>query len=188
MHNLCHQKETMTLKNICNSLSRRPQTLDVILLFRTTKQVLQPLCSVLDSWKWDEDQGENQPVYDEFGSILLLVLAFKHRYDLTPAELGISTNDSFLLKLLDRGACSQKLADLSEKQNNDLSAWIGALFIAEGISEETMSSCSPHEFYMLVTTLFDQSLGACESGKLEFDTLKGGFECKRISTRSHSSC
>ncbi|KAJ5339267.1 hypothetical protein N7452_005995 [Penicillium brevicompactum] len=176
MHSLCHQKETMTLKNICNSLSRRPQTLDVILLFRSAKQVLQPLCYVLDSWKWDEDQGENQPVYDEFGSILLLVLAFKYRYDLSPSDLGISNNDSFLLKLLDRGACSQKLADLSEKQNKDLGAWIGALFIAEGISEEIMSSCSPHEFYMLVTTLFDQSLGACESGKLEFETLKGGFE------------
>ncbi|KGO46374.1 Mediator complex, subunit Med5, fungi [Penicillium expansum] len=184
MHNLCHQKETMTLKNICNSLSRRPQTLDVMLLFRTTKQVLQPLCTLLDSWKWDEDQGENQPVYDEFGSILLLVLAFKYRYDLSPSDMGISNNDSFLLKLVDRGACSQKLSDLSEKQNKDLGAWIGALFIAEGISEETMSSCSPHEFYMLVTTLFDQSLGACESGKLDFDTLKGGFECKNTVTRS----
>ncbi|CAG8149644.1 unnamed protein product [Penicillium salamii] len=176
MHSLCHQKETMTLKNICNSLSRRPQTLDVILLFRSAKQVLQPLCSVIDSWKWDEDQGENQPVYDEFGSILLLVLAFKYRYDLSPSDLGISSNDSFLLKLLDRGACRQKLTDLSEKQNKDLGAWIGALFIAEGISEEIMSSCSPHEFYLLVATLFDQSVGACESGKLEFETLKGGFE------------
>lgn len=180
MHSLCHQKETMTLKNICNSLSRRPQTLDAILLFRTTKQVLQPLCSILDSWKWDEDQGENQPVYDEFGSILLLVLAFKYRYDLSPSDMGISSNDSFLLKLMDRGACTQKLNELSEKQNKDLGAWIGALFIAEGISEETMSTCSPHEFYMLVTTLFDQSLGACESGKLDFDTLKGGFECKTL--------
>ncbi|OOQ86290.1 Mediator of RNA polymerase II transcription subunit 5 [Penicillium brasilianum] len=176
MFNLCNQKETMTLKNICNSLSRRPQTLDVILLFRTTKQVLQPLCTLLDSWRWDEDQGENQPVYDEFGSILLLVLVFKYRYDLSPADMGISSNDSFLLKLLDRGSCSQKLTELSEKQNKDLGSWIGALFIAEGINEETMSTCSPQEFYMLVATLFDQSLGACESGKLDFETLKGGFE------------
>ncbi|KAJ5747838.1 uncharacterized protein N7511_009534 [Penicillium nucicola] len=176
MYSLCHQKETMTLKNICNSLSRRPQTLDAILLFRPVKQVLQPLCSILDSWNWDEDQGENQPVYDEFGSILLLVLAFKYRYDLSPSDMGISSNDSFLLKLMDRGASTQKLNELGEKQNKDLGTWIGALFIAEGISEETMSTCSPHEFYMLVTTLFDQSLGACESGKLDFDTLKGGFE------------
>lgn len=168
----------MTLKTICNSLSRRPQALDVIMLFRNTKQVLQPLCSLLDSWRWDEDQGENQPVYDEFGSILLLVLAFKYRYDLSSYDLGISGSDSFVLKLLERGSCSAKIEDLSEKQNHNLGVWIGALFIAEGISEETMSNCSPQEFYLLVATLFDQSLGACEVGKLEFETLKGGFECK----------
>lgn len=179
MYGLCHQKETVTLKGICNSLSRRPQALDVILLFRTAKQVLQPLCALLDSWHWDEEQGENQLVYDEFGSILLLILAFKYRYDLSPSEIGITSNNSFLLRLFDRGSCSQKLSDLSEKQNKDLGAWIAALFIAEGINEETMSSCSPHEFYMLVATLFDQSLGACESGKLDFDTVKGGFECKK---------
>lgn len=168
----------MTLKSICNALSRRPQALDVILLFRSTRQVLQPLCLLLDSWHWDEDQSENQPVYDEFGSVLLLVMAFRHRYDLRPYDLGISSDDSFILKLLDRGFGSQKLEDLSEKQNKNLGGWIGALFIAEGISEETMSTCSPQEFYLLVTTLFSQSLSACEAGKLEFDTLKGGFECE----------
>ncbi|CAL5873937.1 uncharacterized protein PFLUO_LOCUS8222 [Penicillium psychrofluorescens] len=176
MYNLCNQKETVTLKNICNALSRRPHALDVILLFRTAKQFLQPLCTLLDSWHWDEDQSENQPVYDEFGSILLLVLAFKFRYDMNASDIGVSGNGSFLLKLLDGGSYSQKLAELTDKQNKDLGAWIAALFIAEGISEETMSSCSPQEFYMLVATLFDQSLGACESGKLDFETLKGGFE------------
>ncbi|KAJ6164243.1 hypothetical protein N7470_002915 [Penicillium chermesinum] len=176
MFGLCNSRETITLKNICNALSRRPQALDVILLFRTTKQILQPLCALLDSWRWDEEQGENQPVYDEFGSVLLLVLAFKYRYDLSPSDLGISNNDSFVLKLLDHGSCSQKLVELSEKQNKDLGVWIAALFNSEGLGEETMSACSPQEFYMLVATLFDQSLGACESGRLDFETLKGGFE------------
>ncbi|GLB11571.1 mediator complex subunit [Aspergillus tubingensis] len=176
MHHLCNQKETMTLKNICNSLSRRPQALDVILLFRSLKQVLQPLCALLDAWHWDEDQGESQPVYDEFGSILLLVLTFKFRYDLRPQDMGIGGSSSFVLRLLENGFCSQKLDDLSEKQNKNLGSWINALFMAEGISEETMSACSPQEFYMLVTTLFNQSLSACEAGKLDFDTLKGGFE------------
>lgn len=82
-----------------------------------------------------------------------------------------------MLTLLDRGPSSQKLDDLTDSQHKNLGAWISALFIAEGISEESMSSCSPQEFYMLVATLFSQSLGACEAGKLEFDTLKGGFEC-----------
>ncbi|KAE8390591.1 mediator complex, subunit Med5 [Aspergillus alliaceus] len=176
IHSLSSQKETMTLKSICNSLSRHPQALDVILLFRSAKHILQPLCTLLHSWHWDEDQGESQPVYDEFGSILLLVLTFKYRYDLRPYDLGIMSDDSFILKLLDCGSSSQKLDDLSEKQNKNLGAWITALFIAEGISEETMSSCSPQEFYLLVSTLFSQSLAACEAGKLEFDTLKGGFE------------
>ncbi|KAL4921184.1 mediator of RNA polymerase II transcription subunit 5 [Aspergillus aurantiobrunneus] len=176
MHNLCIHKETMTLKNICNSLSRRPQSLDIMLLFRSPKQILQPLCALLDTWHWDEDQGESQPVYDEFGSILLLVLTFKYRYDLRPFDLGITSSNSFILKLIERGSSSQKLDELSEKQNKNLGEWIAALFIAEGISEDTMSACSPQEFYMLVSTLFRQSLGACEAGKLEFDTLKGGFE------------
>jgi mediator of RNA polymerase II transcription subunit 5 len=82
------------------------------------------------------------------------------------------------LILLDCGTCSQKLSELSEKQNKDLGAWIGALFITEGINEETISACSPQEFYMLVATLFDQSLSACESGKIDVETLKGGFECE----------
>lgn len=168
----------MTLKHICNALSRRSQALDVIMLFRSTRQLLQPLCILLDSWRWDEDQGENQPVYDEFGSVLLLVLAFKHRYDLRPYDLGISSSNSFVFKLLNCKSYSQKLEDLNDRQNKNLGAWIGALFIAEGISEETMSACSPQEFYLLVTTLFSQSLSACEAGKLEFDTLKGGFECE----------
>jgi mediator of RNA polymerase II transcription subunit 5 len=91
--------------------------------------------------------------------------------------MGITNNQSFVLKLLDRGSSNLKLDDLSGKQHQNLGAWISALFIAEGISEETMSSCSPQEFYLLVSTLFSQTVGACEVGKLEFDTLKGGFEC-----------
>lgn len=122
--------------------------------------------------------GESQPVYDEFSSVLLLVLAFKYRYDLSQYDLGITSSDSFILKLLNRGAISTKLADLDAKQNKNVGSWISALFIAEGISEETMSSCSPQEFYLLVATLFSQTLGACELGKLEVDTLKGGFECE----------
>lgn len=58
MHSLCNQKETVTLKALCNSLSRRPQVLDVMLLFRSPRAILQPLCVLLDTWRWDEDQGE----------------------------------------------------------------------------------------------------------------------------------
>lgn len=47
----------MTLKNICNSLSRRPLSLDVMLLFISPSTILQPLCALLDAWKWGEEQG-----------------------------------------------------------------------------------------------------------------------------------
>ncbi|EFE31548.1 uncharacterized protein ARB_01696 [Trichophyton benhamiae CBS 112371] len=154
------------------------ETLDIMLLFKSPQAILQPLCVLLDSWKWEEDQGESQPVYDEFGSVLLLVLAFKYKYDLSSQDLGIFNPDSFMCRLLEKGSSSQKLEDLTQKQQQNLGAWVTALFIAEGISDESMSSCSPQEFYLLVATLFCQSLSACEAGKLEFDTLKGGFECK----------
>ncbi|OAX79225.1 hypothetical protein ACJ72_06457 [Emergomyces africanus] len=185
MHSLCSRKETMTLKNICNSLSRRPFSLDVILLFISPSTILQPLCALLDAWKWGEEQGESQPVYDEFGSILLLVLAFKHKYLLSHYDLGISNPDSFVLRLLQHGSSSHRLEDLEEKQKNNLGAWITALFIAEGISDESMSSCSPQEFYFLIATLFSQSLAACETGKLEFETLKGGFELMALTWLGH---
>lgn len=105
-----------------------------------------------------------------------MVLAFKYRYDLTPYDLGISNDDSFVLRLLERGATSKRLEDLTEAEHQHLGAWITALFVAEGISDELMSSCSPQEFYLLVATLFSQSLVACEAGKLDFDTLRGGLE------------
>lgn len=165
-----------------------------MLLFRSPKSILQPLCTLLDSWKWDEDQGrrfmllssqltnayigESQPVYDEFGSILLLVMAFKYRYDLSQYDLGVTASNSFVLKLFERGSTSMKLAGLDAKQNKSIGDWISALFMSEGISEETWSSCSPQEFYLLVATLFSQTLGACEMGMLELDTMKGGFECE----------
>ena len=61
MHTLCAQKETMTLKNICNALTRRPQSLDIMLLFKTPAAILQPLCALLDVWKWDEEHGTIPP-------------------------------------------------------------------------------------------------------------------------------
>ena len=49
----------MTLKTILNALSRKPSTLDVILLFTRPSMLLQPLCHVLDNWQDHEDQGSS---------------------------------------------------------------------------------------------------------------------------------
>lgn len=47
----------MTLKGLCNALSRRPGALDVIMLFSTPEYLLRPLCETLDNWQVHEDQG-----------------------------------------------------------------------------------------------------------------------------------
>ena len=47
----------MTLKGVCNSLSRRPLALDVVMLFSQSNNLLRPLCHVLDNWQDHEDQG-----------------------------------------------------------------------------------------------------------------------------------
>lgn len=47
----------MTLKGVCNTLSRRPQALDVVMLFTQSVTLLQPLCHILDNWQEHEDQG-----------------------------------------------------------------------------------------------------------------------------------
>ena len=122
--------------------------------------------------------GESQPVYDEFGIILLLVLAFKYRYDLLPVDMGITDPDSFVLRLTEQGSISRSLSDLAEPESQHLGSWISALFNAEGLSDELFSSCSPQEFYLLVATLFNQSLAACEAGKLEAEAMKAGFDCR----------
>ncbi|KAH9883338.1 mediator complex subunit Med5 [Xylariomycetidae sp. FL2044] len=71
---LCNNKETMTLKLLCSQLAKKPLSLDVMLLFDKPANILHPLCDLLDNWRYDEDQGEYQPVYEEFGAILLLTM------------------------------------------------------------------------------------------------------------------
>ncbi|KAI9757384.1 MAG: mediator complex subunit [Candelina submexicana] len=176
IQNLCYTKETMLLKAICSSLSRRPLSLDVMLLFTSSSDLLLPICQVLDNWKFEEDQGEYQPVYEDFGGILLLVLAYVHRYELSIADLGLSNDGSFIARLLATESISQRTEDIPQEQNAHLGGWIRGLFEAEGISDELMSSCPPQEFYLLVPMLFSQSVAACDAAVLDLDTLKGGLE------------
>ncbi len=121
--------------------------------------------------------GEYQPVYEDFGGILLLVLSFVHRYELSIAELGLSNDGSFITRLLAKCSVSQRIEDLQDEQNAHLGGWIRGLFEAEGISDELMSSCPPQDFYLLIPMLFSQSVAACDANVLDMDTLKGGLEC-----------
>jgi mediator of RNA polymerase II transcription subunit 5 len=167
----------MTLKMICNSLSRKPQCLDIVLQFTSPASILQPLCNLLDGWHYEEDQGEYQPVYEEFASIILLVLALINRFGLDSHEIGIPSS-SFVAKLLVQGHVSRNLDDLTEEERRNVDGWILGLFNPEGISDEVMSACRPQEFYMLAPTIASQAIQACTAGVLDIKTLKSGLECK----------
>ncbi|OJD36145.1 mediator of rna polymerase ii transcription subunit 5 [Diplodia corticola] len=175
IRNLCATRETMSLKTICNTLSRKPRSLDVMLQYTSPASILQPLCQLLDSWKNDEDQSEYQPVYDEFGSVLLLVQAFMHRHDLKSSDLGLE-DASFVIQLTERGHKSLDADELTEDQNKYLAGWLRGLYDPEGISDELLSNCKPQDFYLLVPTIFSQTIFACSADVLPLDTVKAGLE------------
>ena len=122
--------------------------------------------------------GEHHPVYDEFSSIFLLILVFRQHFNLQESDFGITYPDSFVLTYIRTGAEARDPSDLNDQEALRLGAWIKGLYETEGIDDEVMSKCSPKNFHLLVATLFDQSLTACEAGILGLDTLKGGFECR----------
>ncbi|TPX06916.1 uncharacterized protein E0L32_011140 [Thyridium curvatum] len=176
---LCRNKETMSLKMFCSQLARKPLALDVMLLFEKPVAILQPLCELLDSWRYDDDQGEYQPVYEEFGAILLLLLAFVYRYNLSLADLGIRPSpDSFVAKFIGKGHVQRSLEELTPQESEHLGGWVRGLFDSEAASlnNELMSSCPPQDFYMLIPTLFQQIVTAFRSGYLTEESLRGGIE------------
>jgi mediator of RNA polymerase II transcription subunit 5 len=182
IHHLYTAKETMSLRTICNILSRRLPLLDIILQYTQPADLLSPLCSLLNEWTHDEDQSEFQPPYEEFASVLLFILAMIHRYQLSESEIGTFSNDSFIIKLLGSLSTSIPASALDQDQNKQLTKWVQGLYATDdqgethGISDDTMSHCPPQSFYMLVPTLFEQSVRACKLTMLEINTLKGGLE------------
>ncbi|RFU80899.1 mediator of rna polymerase ii transcription subunit 5 [Trichoderma arundinaceum] len=178
LRQLCNSKETMSLKILCSQLVQKPQSLDVLLLFEKLPTVLEPICQLLDGWRYEEDQGEYQPVYEEFGAILLLVLAFAYRYSLSPADIGILSADSNVAKIIGRAHISRELDELSEQENGHLSGWIHGLFDSDagGLGDDLMSSCPPAEFYLLIATLFQNIVIAYTQGLLTDDALRSGVE------------
>lgn len=122
--------------------------------------------------------GESQPVYEEFGAILLFVLTVIRRSGLALSDVGITSTTSFIRQLLEREAAEESLDDLDESKRKQLGDWIVALFVADSLSDELTSSCSPRDFYRFLPTLMHQSLEACAAGKLSIETLKSGFDCR----------
>ncbi|KAL1842691.1 hypothetical protein VTJ49DRAFT_4470 [Mycothermus thermophilus] len=179
MASLCRNKETMTLKPLCSQLAAKPLSLDVLLLFERPHKILQPLWELLDGWTgYEEDQGEYQPVFEEFGSILLLLLAIVYRYNLSAADLGIRSPTSFVGRLLNGGDLWKPQEELTEQENAHLSGWVLGLFNTEagGLGDDLMASCPPQDFYLLMPTLFHQIVVAMYTGHLTDEVLKGGLE------------
>ncbi|KAB8698127.1 hypothetical protein FH972_026377 [Carpinus fangiana] len=173
----CTAKDTSSLKSLCVQLCRTGSVLDAVAIFSDWRRLLRPLCEMLNDWKADDDQVEYQPVYDEFSSCLLLVLACVHHFNLSFEDLGLGgSNDSFLRKLLRSGNASIDPSSMTADQNRQLSGWVRALYETEGIGDELMSQCSPQDFYALVPTLISQSIQASMRNKLTSEALINGLE------------
>jgi mediator of RNA polymerase II transcription subunit 5 len=162
---------------------KKPAAINSIAMFVRPSYWLGPLCTLLDEWRWDEIHGECQPVYEEFGSVLLLVLASKRRLDLSASDLGMQ--EGFLARYLDQEGSES--TTLSEESLKHLGDWIYAMYIAEGLGDEVTTTCSPQEFYLLLPTLLRQSMAAQQKGKLSLDQLKERLECKLALTFMNSA-
>ncbi len=177
----------MSLKLLCTQLAQKPQLLDILLLFDRLTSILDPLCRLLENWRYEEDQGEYQPVYEEFGAVLLLVLAFAYRYNLTPMDMGIHSADTNIGKIILRAHITRPIDELSEQENGHINGWIKGLFDNEtgGLGDDLMSSCPPHEFYLLIAPIFQSIVTAYSYGYLNDESLKGGIECKMKAATRH---
>lgn len=182
VNNLCSIKDTMTLKTVCSLLLRRVQAFDIILQYSQPSSLLLPLCNLLNVWVHDQDQTEFQPPYEEFAVILLLSLAIIHLYDLKLSDIGLPNDDNFMMKLQRGSSQSLPLSELTEEQNKQISNWTEGLYATDehgdtiGITDEVYSQCPPQAFYLLVPTLFEQTVLGCKSKALSLNTAKGGLE------------
>ena len=182
INSLCVNKDTMSLKTVCNMLIRKIESLDIIMQYTQPPNLLLPLCVQLNGWTHDQDQTEFTPAYEEFASILLFVFAAVHRYGLTQSDLGLPSDDTFVVKLLRDTSVSIPASDLTEEQSRQLAKWVEGLYATDehgessGISDEVMRQCPPQDFYQLVPTLFEQSVLACQSKALTVKIFRGGLD------------
>lgn len=118
-------------------------------------------------------------MYDEFGAILVLVLAFVYRFELDPQDIGLG-RDSFISLLLQHGHESLQSQFLTEAQAKHAGSWLKGLFDSdkEALGNDVFASCRPQEFYLIVPTLFSQAVQACSADILSLESVKGGLECK----------
>lgn len=178
MHRYCAAKETQHqhLKDMANALIRQPSTIDSLCMFISPGYFLAPFCRLLDEWRWGDIHGESQPVYEEFGSVFLLIMTVKFRLNLRDDELGLASSDGFVARYLSSGQTEKELAQMTPEEQKHMGDWINNLYFAEGLSDEVTSSCSAKEFYMMIPTLLRQSMMAHNKGKIAEESLRGGLD------------
>lgn len=57
LQHFCTTKETMSLRTLCNAMTRRLPLLDIIFQYVQPTDLLLPLCKTLNEWTHDEDQS-----------------------------------------------------------------------------------------------------------------------------------
>ncbi|KAK6358916.1 mediator complex subunit, variant 2 [Orbilia brochopaga] len=181
---MCEQRDTMGLYTLCRNLISKPKTIDLLLLYAQPVAILEPLCVVLENWRYEDDQGEYEPVYREFGNILLLVMTVFYRHNLNFSHLGAIPPTSFVpmfIKQCHKDISVDDLARMGDR-HAQLGGWIKALYEGEGVTDEVMQSSRPQEYYSLVPTLIAQTVEACDRGILDTETLKGGLVYFQLSS------
>ncbi|RMX91968.1 hypothetical protein D0867_14758, partial [Hortaea werneckii] len=142
VNSLCFNKDTMSLKTLCNVLIKHIHDMDIVLQYSQPANLLQPLCALLNDWTHDQDQSEFTPAYEEYASILLFTLAIVHRYGLSEADAGVEGTDNVVFKLAKMDAANIPPSALTSDQSAQLSKWCEGLFATDeqgetsGISDE----------------------------------------------------
>ncbi|KAI7001886.1 mediator complex, subunit Med5 [Hortaea werneckii] len=148
VNSLCFNKDTMSLKTLCNVLIKHIHDVDIVLQYAQPVNLLQPLCVLLNDWTHDQDQSEFTPAYEEYASILLFTLAVIHRYGLSEADAGVAGTENVVFKLERMDAANMPPSALTSDQSAQLSKWCEGLFATDeqgetsGISDEIWSTLS----------------------------------------------
>lgn len=106
-------------------------------------------------------------------------MAFMLRYELSHHDIGVA-DGTFVAQILEKGHRSMAPDEMTPDQERYLGNWLKGLYDAdkEGLSNDVFASCRPQDFYLIVPTLFSQTVLACSHGVFSFDAVKGGLECK----------
>jgi mediator of RNA polymerase II transcription subunit 5 len=116
---------------------------------------------------------EFQPVYEEFGYILLLVLTIIYRYDLKADDYG----GAFVPQLFKKVLLANSAISDGPEDRQKTEGWIKELFEEQGVSNALMSSCQPQEFYNIVPNIISDTLFAARGNHLSPQNLQSGIQC-----------